>query len=358
MNVYAQVHDPTPASERIGFMTRIRVASCFLLASFCCVGFGPRAFGFGHEGHEAVAILALQKLHADQAANDPKAAVALQNITKLLGNEDMAAVAVWADWVRLKETNLSTTVIHDIDARFPGNGDWHFVDLPLGTSAYATNAVSAQDNDVVHGINKCIAMLESADTSAEQDHHLVALKFLVHLVGDIHQPLHVACGYYQTNKSGIVRDPVKAASLPDDRGGNQLLSTASSHSASLHHLWDSDLVFAQTSLAVSKVQGSDVANALSGDMTANLFPKATGDHHDWAAKWATDSTRAAVAAYNGIKVPVITGLTNHGKEIVPTPMKNFRKNDYIARHDEAAKQQLLKASWHLAELLENINWHN
>ena len=129
-------------------------------------------------------------------------------------------------------------------------------------------------------------------------------------------------------------------------------------SASLHQLWDSDLVFAQTSLAVSKVEGSDVANALSGDMTANLFPNATGDHHNWAAKWATDSTAAAVAAYKGIKVPVITGVTNHGKEIVLTQMKNFKKNDYIATHEEAAKQQLLKASWHLAELLENINWHN
>src|ERR1043166_5169874 len=179
-------------------MKKFRVVSRILLASLCGFGFGPRASAFGHEGQEAVAILALQKLHADEAAHNAKATVALQNITKLLGNEDMAAVAVWADWVRLRATNLSTTVIHDIDARFPGNGDWHFVDLPLGTSAYATNAVSANDNDVVHGINKCIAMLESADASAEQDHHLVALKFLIHLVGDIHQPLHVACGYYQT----------------------------------------------------------------------------------------------------------------------------------------------------------------
>jgi hypothetical protein len=339
-------------------MKKLGVVSRIVLSTVCYFGFGPHAFGYGHEGHEAVAILALQKIHTDQAAHNAKATTVLQNITKLLGNEDMAAVSVWADWVRLRETNLSPAVIHDIDVRFPGNGDWHFVDLPLGTSTYTTNAVSANDNDVVHGINKCITMLESADTSSEQDHHLVALKFLIHLVGDIHQPLHVACGYYRTNKSGIVRAPAQAAVLPDDRGGNQLLSTASPSSASLHHLWDSDLVFAQTSLAVSKVEGSDVANALSGDMTANLFPNGTGDYHDWAAKWATDSTQAAVAAYKGIQVPVVTALTNHGQNIVPTPMKNFKKNAYIAAHDEAAKQQLLKAAWNLAELLEGINWHN
>src|SRR5437879_13891465 len=76
-----------------------------LLMSVCVVCLVPRALAFGHEGHEAVAILALQKLHADKAANNPKATAALQHIASLLGNEDMAAVAVWADWVRLKDTN-------------------------------------------------------------------------------------------------------------------------------------------------------------------------------------------------------------------------------------------------------------
>jgi hypothetical protein len=39
-------------------------------------------------------------------------------------------------------------------------------------------------------------------------------------------------------------------------------------------------------------------------------------------------------------------------------MKKFKKTAYIAAHDAAAKQQLLKAAWHLAEMLENISWHN
>jgi hypothetical protein len=342
-------------------MNRYLLIGRMLLLAACCAATATakRAFAFGQEGHEAVAILALQKLHADQAANNPRATAALQRITALLGNEEMAAVAVWADWIRLKQTNHVTWAqISDINARFKGNGDWHFVDLPLGTRSYSDTAVSASTNDVVHGIYQCIALLESADTSAQQDRHLVALKFLIHLAGDIHQPLHVACGYYHTNKSAIVRSPSKARGLPDDRGGNQLKSTVSSNSASLHHLWDSDLVFAQTSLPVSNVEGSDVAAALSGDLTPNLFPAETGDHHNWPAAWATDSIKASVAAYKGVKVPVITTLSHGGSEIGDTSMKKFKKTAYIAAHDAAAKQQLLKAAWRLAEMLENISWHN
>ena len=330
-----------------------------LLLVTCCVATATRAFAFGQEGHEAVAILALQKLQADQAANNPKANAALQHLTALLGSQDLAAVAVWADWIRLNEhQHVTAAEISDINARFKGNGDWHFVDLPLGTKSYSDTAVSASANDVVHGINQCIAMLESADTSAQQDHHRVALKFLIHLVGDIHQPLHVACGYYEMNKSKIVRDPAKAVGLPDDRGGNHLLSTASTNSASLHHLWDSDLVLAQTSLAVAKVEGSDVAAALRGDLTPRLFPPETTDHHVWAAQWATETIKVAAAAYKAAKVPVITTLSHGGKEIGDVTMVKFNKNRYIVAQEAAAKQQLLRAAWRLAELLENINWHN
>ena len=173
------------------FVNCFKFRSAPFLLSACFLGLAWRGFSFGHEGHEAVAVLALQKLHEDKAANDPKATAALEHVRTILGNEDLAAVAVWADWVRLEQTNhLSMSVIHDIKARFPGSDDWHFVDLPLGTTAYSDTAVSANVDDVVHGIGKCISMLESADRSAKKDRHAVALKFLVHLAGDIHQPLH------------------------------------------------------------------------------------------------------------------------------------------------------------------------
>src|SRR5258708_5222806 len=110
----------------------------------CSLALITRAYGFGQEGHEAVAILVLKKLHADQAQNNPKGKLALTHITRILGNEDMAAVAVYADWIRLKEINhLSLCEIKDIDARFPGNGTWHLVYLTLGTKAYSETEVSA-----------------------------------------------------------------------------------------------------------------------------------------------------------------------------------------------------------------------
>jgi len=319
-----------------------------------------RGFSFGHEGHEAVAVLALQKLHDDQAANNPKAMAALEHIRAILGHEDLAAVAVWADWVRLEQTNrLSMSVIHDIKARFPGSDDWHFVDLPLGTTAYSDTAVSANVDDVVHGIGKCISMLESADRSTKKDRHAVALKFLIHLAGDIHQPLHVACGYYRWNFKGIIRSPapVTIGHLPHDRGGNKLLLAGGSDE--LHALWDSDLVFIQAGKH-SPTAVTNIVNALKGAFTPNLFPAQTGDHHGWAAKWATDSIKVAVLAYKGIKVPRIPvpGPHHSKREIPKTTLTSFDKGSYIAAHQNEEKQQLLKASWRLAEMLENINWHN
>jgi len=57
----------------------------------------------------------------------------------------------------------------------------------------------------VDAFAQCIAMLEKADT-ARKGSHQCALKWIVHLAGDIHQPLHVACGYYRVGSNKIVED--------------------------------------------------------------------------------------------------------------------------------------------------------
>jgi hypothetical protein len=270
--------------------------------ALCSFGLITPAYPFGQQGHEAIAILALQKLHSDQAQTNQNAQAALKHIVSILGNDDLAAVAVWADWVRLDETNhLPEATIQDIDARFPGNHDWHFVDLPLGTSIYSTNAVSAGPDDVVQGIARCLTMLESPDTSPQKDHHAVALKFLVHLVGDLHQPLHVACGYYRWSNNVIVTDPaqVAAGNLPHDRGGNKLL-LAAGHSAELHGLWDSDLVFLLAG-AHSATDATNVAAALSAELKPGICGPESGEYHTWPANWATESIAAANLAYKDIQ---------------------------------------------------------
>jgi hypothetical protein len=330
----------------------------FWCAALFSLGLTTRAMAFGQQGHEAIAILAQSKLESDAAAHVPGAQKALDQINQLLNGQAMADVAVWADWVRLAETNhLTKAQIKDINTRFPGNGDWHFVDLPLDSTAYSSTAPSAGPNDVVGGLGKCIAMLESADTSAQMDHHAVALKFLIHLVGDIHQPLHVACGYYEWNEDVVVMDAatVKSKSLPDDRGGNYLLTG----STDLHAIWDSDLVFIQVGKH-SAVPAATVAANLAPDLTANFMTVPTSDYHGWPAAWAADSAKAAKQAYAPIQVPVISSAhpNANGKEIPKTDMVNFDKASYITSFAPEERQQLLKAAWNLATILEKIQWHN
>ena len=70
------------------------------------------AFGFGHEGHEAIGKLATQKLKDDAARGVPGASDALDRIKKILEDDDLGvgAVATWADYIRLKEwSNLVKT---------------------------------------------------------------------------------------------------------------------------------------------------------------------------------------------------------------------------------------------------------
>src|SRR5205823_6198774 len=75
-----------------------------------------------------------------------------------------------------------------------------------------------------------------------------ALRMLVHLVGDIHQPLRVATGYYNLDggQPSLITDPPQALHKPDDRGGNQLCYHPAAHSnrcqGEFHAFWDVTLV--------------------------------------------------------------------------------------------------------------------
>src|SRR6185369_9914184 len=78
-----------------------------------------------------------------------------------------------------------------------------------------------------------------------------ALAFLIHLVGDLHQPLHVGCGFYRLDDHQIVelvRDPAEASGLPHDAGGNNLVWGHSGRfQPEFHAFWDDDLATANGS---------------------------------------------------------------------------------------------------------------
>lgn len=325
-----------------------------LLTVLVAATVAPCAFPFGTVGHTVIGSLASDRL---KAKNSP----ALTHIRAILGNDDLGAVAVWADWVRLRDNRLTKAQITEANVLFPGNGDWHFVDLPLGLSQYSATAPSAGENDVVHGLNKCIAILENTDATPGHKLHKGALCFIIHLVGDIHQPLHVACGYYRldpiTDHAERVSDPavVTRDHLPNDRGGNQLIYGEDERHDELHAVWDNDLVLAQVGLKSNTPTAvARVVKALKkGPQPAFAT---SGDYHTWAEKWATDAIPVAKAAYQGVSLPrAEIDQHDHG-QIGKWHLEGFDHDEYVDDHVDEERAQLIKAAGRLADLLEKINW--
>ncbi len=198
------------------------VASLVLLAPALAAAWSSPA-------HQAIAQAAQDRL-------DPAPRKALAKIlqgTDVLSPGVLASVATWPDDVRARAqhgtipdqwTPADIAEADQFNARHPSNAQWHFVDLPLGAGGYPTTEPPStdplrpfvSDADIVHALTQCIAILEGT-IAPPNFTKLQAARWLVHLVGDLHQPLHVTSGYYKTslpsfaNTPTLITDPVKAA---------------------------------------------------------------------------------------------------------------------------------------------------
>jgi hypothetical protein len=158
----------------------------------------PKAQAWGPQGHMMVAQIAEHKL-------TPKA---LAKVKSLLGSGlTMADVANWADSIKSQPQYQKTK-------------GWHYVDIPDGQTY---ESISHQpDGDAITAINQMITTLKSGASDNDKQ---TALKFLIHFMGDIHQPLHVG--------------------RPDDQGGNKVTVNFEGRTESLHQLWDSGMITKQ-----------------------------------------------------------------------------------------------------------------
>jgi hypothetical protein len=136
-----------------------------LSAAFMCSSIG-QVYAWAQEGHSVVVEIAQRRL-SPQAANA---------VEELLGKgHSLASIASWADGVP--------------DQR-PNTYDWHFVNIPIGEADYrpARDCVNdpAKGDCIVAELDRLKNDLRCASGEAKVE----ALKFTVHFVGDIHQPLH------------------------------------------------------------------------------------------------------------------------------------------------------------------------
>lgn len=220
-----------------------RLAVAIVLASLV----PGRAFAWGSEGHRLVAEIAEQRL-------EPNAAKQVRDLLAIENSTTLADVANWADQVRPQRRETAS---------------WHFADIPISASAYDPSRDCAGGNCVVAKIEQFAKELQ--DTSLPSRERLEALKFLVHFVGDVHQPLH--------------------ASDNDDRGGNKVRVTFNGHRTNLHAVWDSGIL-------APAVNGDERAYALQ--LTRHV---SATDVDRWShgspEDWANEAHRVAVSAIYG-----------------------------------------------------------
>lgn len=162
-----------------------------ILLSMLCLA--RLSFGWGPEGHHAVARIA-------QARLNTKASAAVRD---LLG-VSMAEVSTWADEIRPQRRET---------------GPWHYINIPIDAPRTRTADYCPKEGCVVSKIEDLVKTLK---TSTNRPERVEALKFLIHFVGDLHQPLH--CGDRK------------------DRGGNDTKVVYFGRDFNLHRIWDSDLL--------------------------------------------------------------------------------------------------------------------
>jgi hypothetical protein len=312
-----------------------------LLLSALCAFSTVRAFAWGEVGHRTVALVALDALKTKPAT--------LAAIQKILADDpnhgDLAAAAEWPDYIKPPEGLLSKTPeAEQFNHAHSTNRHWHFTNLSVGATTWDPG--QQQVDSILPCITRCIDVLEGKSTVLSK---LEALRFLAHLVGDLHQPLHVIDGYFDISKpSAPVLLATPTAAAFNDAGGNGLHVG----SVPLHHKWDDVYVEELLSGTSGKSKSElaiELAALLEKDVLAWNAPK--GDTRTWAQAWAQESFIEARQIYAGLKFGAYTP-DQPGK-----PHSAFIEVTVdSAQQAPLVRQRLHLAGLRLAALLSAIHW--
>ena len=310
---------------------------------------GPApALAWGELGHKTVGAIASDVLAREHPAT-------LKQVQAILPpGETLSSVAVWPDCVKYPKAdycvNASTAQLTAwVDFRNKvGNVSiysYHYADVDIAAPGYVWTAQPLRE-DVVHGIQESTAALQGQSGAPANPYGLTrteALWLLTHLVGDIHQPLHI----------GVL--PING-DLNATQGSGLLFPDASH---CLHANWDDLYVQQAAALRGIKTPQAYAVALLQAEREGQLAPVARASSPklaDWPIQWANDSLALARdRALAKVQVP------NPGQKVVGTcgfgPVQGWAISlppGYEAMAQASAEQQLLKAGHRLADLLAAI----
>jgi len=166
-----------------------------LVLVLLCSLFIFESSGWGATGHRTTGLIAENYLTAR----------AKKRIRQILNQESLAMASTWMDDIKS-------------DSIYNYTNDWHWTTIPDGGKY--EDVESNPDGKVIMMIEKLVQELKSGKLSSKEEAEY--MKMLIHMVGDVHQPLHVG--------------------KPGDKGGNDVRVKWFRNDSNLHKVWDSEMI--------------------------------------------------------------------------------------------------------------------
>lgn len=258
-------------------MTRSNLRAPALAAALALLSVPHLAHAWGAKTHEVIATLAQERL-------TPKAQQMVDELLAQEPGETLVSISTWADRVRS-----------------PSTASWHYLNFPRDAGCHYDAARDCQGGScAVAAVERQVERLKSDPDPKER---LTGLKWVVHLVGDLHQPLH--------------------AGFADDRGANLFQLQAFGRGTNLHSLWD-------TGMPVNWPTGLE---GLTAEARAGMA-KVKGTKFD-PSSWAEQSCRV---------------VTTEGFY----PSGRFIEEDYLVTWRPVMTQRVSDAAARLADLLNGL----
>jgi hypothetical protein len=283
----------------------------------------------------------------------------------------LRAASTWADCVKDVVADADQTLRYEPDARFHAtcspfqsargiehmvdfarrnwrncadvsnlracHSTYHFTDVDVHHRSYDRAFAGTSDHDVVSALVAAIAVLRGrpATPPIDIEGRTEALLLVSHLVGDLHQPLHVGAISLDPNGLPVIpREPGKRDAATDTRGGNRI----EDGQTNLHGEWDE----IPATLRPSRVPSSMI-------LAARAVPLTRGSVESWPAAWAGDTLGEAAQAFSAMS------FTHSGANGEREWDVHFAdRASYIKMKDRIQIRQITLAGARLAQLLNAI----
>jgi hypothetical protein len=242
------------------------------------------SFGWGMLGHRVIG----------QIAENHLSKKAKKAISEILGSESVAMASTYADFIKS-------------DSNYKYIDSWHYINFKAGLSYEGMQEYLKTDETVDAYTKMQYLITELKKKDLEQKKKVFYLKLLIHIAGDVHQPMH--------------------STAEGDKGGNDVKVQWAGQPSNLHRVWDSDLIESQ------QLSYTEYAASLDHATPQEL----SALKNEPIGKWLYDSYTISAAL----------------RAQITEPNQRLGYN-YTYEHLATANRRMLEGGIHLAALLNEI----